>query len=109
MKALVSIMMTFLSALPALADAPHVQISNDLMQVTLYLPDAANGFYRGTRFDWSGVVAALQRLPAMQREALALRLYLDLPDDQIAAAMRVTSARARDHVAGALAALRGMA
>jgi hypothetical protein len=60
MKAFVSIMMTFLSALPALADAPHVQISNDLMQVTLYLPDAANGFYRGTRFDWSGVVADLR-------------------------------------------------
>jgi hypothetical protein len=59
MKAIFSIMMTVLSALPALADAPHVQISNDLMQVTLYLPDAAHGFYRGTRFDWSGVVADL--------------------------------------------------
>jgi DNA-directed RNA polymerase specialized sigma24 family protein len=57
----------------------------------------------------AGVVAALQRLPVMQREALALRLYLDLPDDQIAAAMRVTGARARDHVAGGLAALRRMA
>jgi DNA-directed RNA polymerase specialized sigma24 family protein len=55
------------------------------------------------------VVAALQRLPVMQREALALRLYLDLPDDQIAAAMRVTHARARDHVIGGLAALHGMA
>jgi hypothetical protein len=60
MKALIPIMMTFLSALPALADAPKVEISNDLMKVTLYLPDAANGFYRGTRFDWSGVVGDLQ-------------------------------------------------
>jgi DNA-directed RNA polymerase specialized sigma24 family protein len=59
--------------------------------------------------DPAGVVAALQQLPVMQREALALRLYLDLPDDQIAAAMRVTHARARDHVAGGLAALHGMA
>jgi hypothetical protein len=30
------------------------------MQAKLYLPDAARGFYRGTRFDWSGVVADLQ-------------------------------------------------
>jgi DNA-directed RNA polymerase specialized sigma24 family protein len=57
----------------------------------------------------AGVVAALQRLPVMQREALALRLYLDLPDDQIAAAMRVSHATARDHLAGGLAALRGVA
>ena len=57
----------------------------------------------------AGVVAALQRLPVMQREALALRLYLDLPDDQIAAAMRVSHAIARGHVAGGLAALHGMA
>ncbi|HVE89758.1 MAG TPA: hypothetical protein VNA44_08650 [Burkholderiaceae bacterium] len=26
----------------------------------LYLPDARHGFYRGTRFDWSGVVAGMQ-------------------------------------------------
>jgi DNA-directed RNA polymerase specialized sigma24 family protein len=57
----------------------------------------------------SGVVAALQRLPVMQREALALRLYLDLPDDQIAAAMRVSHATARGHMAGGLAALHGVA
>jgi hypothetical protein len=26
----------------------------------LYLPDATRGYYRGTRFDWSGVVASLE-------------------------------------------------
>ena len=57
----------------------------------------------------AGVIAALQGLPVMQREALALRLYLDLRDDQIAAAMRVSHATARGHVAGGLAALRGVA
>ncbi len=30
------------------------------MRVKLYLPDATSGFYRGTRFDWSGVVGDLQ-------------------------------------------------
>jgi hypothetical protein len=39
---------------------PQWQIANSLVQVKLYLPDAARGFYRGTRFDWSGVVAELQ-------------------------------------------------
>jgi hypothetical protein len=36
------------------------EIANSLLQVKLYLPDATKGFYRGTRFDWSGVVADLQ-------------------------------------------------
>jgi hypothetical protein len=57
----------------------------------------------------SGVIPALQRLPGPQREALALRLYLDLRDDQIAAAMQVTRAAARSHVDSGLAALRGVA
>jgi hypothetical protein len=39
---------------------PQWEIANSLIQVKLYLPDAARGFYRGTRFDWSGVVADLQ-------------------------------------------------
>lgn len=35
------------------------QISNELITARLYLPDANNGFYRGVRFDWSGIVASL--------------------------------------------------
>jgi DNA-directed RNA polymerase specialized sigma24 family protein len=57
----------------------------------------------------SGVIPALQRLPGPQREALALRLYLDLPDEQIADAMQVSRAAARGHVNSGLAALRGVA
>ena len=30
------------------------------MQLKFYLPDPQNGFYRGTRFDWSGVINSLQ-------------------------------------------------
>ncbi len=41
---------------------PQVQIAGDRLVVQLYLPDAASGFYQGTRFDWSGVVAGLQYL-----------------------------------------------
>jgi hypothetical protein len=41
------------------ADPPQVEISNGRIKAKLYLPDARNGFYRGTRFDWSGVFASL--------------------------------------------------
>jgi hypothetical protein len=39
---------------------PQAQISNGLINVTLYLPDTLNGYYRGSRFDWSGVIPSLQ-------------------------------------------------
>ena len=44
----------------ALAEAPHTEISNGLITAKLYLPDAAQGYYRGSRFDWSGVVYELK-------------------------------------------------
>lgn len=45
--------------LPA-ADFPKAEISNGQIHVKLYLPDANHGFYRSTRFDWSGVIYALE-------------------------------------------------
>lgn len=48
-----------LSSLLVAADAPHVEISNGLVKVKLYLPDPDHGYYRGARFDWSGVIARL--------------------------------------------------
>lgn len=39
---------------------PQTTISNGLIEARLYLPDAATGYYRGTRFDWSGVVDRLE-------------------------------------------------
>jgi len=42
------------------ADAPHAEISNGPLRLKLYLPDAKNGFYRGTRFDWSGEIVSLE-------------------------------------------------
>ncbi len=42
------------------ADFPQAEISNAQIRVKLYLPDAKNGYYRGTRFDWSGVIASLE-------------------------------------------------
>ena len=45
--------------LPA-AGPPQAEITNGQIRVKLYLPDARNGYYRATRFDWSGVIAGLE-------------------------------------------------
>jgi hypothetical protein len=42
------------------AESPQLQIQNKRLRVKLYLPDVKNGFYTGTRFDWSGVIADLE-------------------------------------------------
>jgi len=44
----------------AAGSAPEAEITNSLVRARLYLPDAAAGFYRGTRFDWSGVIGRLE-------------------------------------------------
>jgi hypothetical protein len=46
-------------AIPVLAAPPEAAISNKQINARLYLPDANNGYYRGTRFDWSGVIYSL--------------------------------------------------
>jgi hypothetical protein len=40
--------------------APEVEIVNGFVRATIALPDAGNGLYRGTRFDWSGVITSLE-------------------------------------------------
>ena len=40
--------------------APQAQLSNSHLRMRVYLPDKAAGFYRGTRFDWSGVIGSLE-------------------------------------------------
>jgi hypothetical protein len=42
------------------AQYPTATIANGKVKATLYLPDAKNGYYRGTRFDWSGMVGSLE-------------------------------------------------
>ena len=41
------------------SEPPHAEIENGLLQAKLYLPDPVNGYYLGTRFDWSGIIASL--------------------------------------------------
>ena len=50
-----------LAAAPVVAqDYPMLELKNDQVTMALYLPDAENGFYRGTRFDWSGIIARVE-------------------------------------------------
>jgi hypothetical protein len=42
------------------AEPPEAAVSNGAIRARVYLPDAENGYYRGTRFDWSGAIASLE-------------------------------------------------
>lgn len=52
-------------AIPAAPDLdfgafPATVIANDHVRMKVYLPDAEKGLYRGTRFDWSGVIGSVR-------------------------------------------------
>ncbi|MCS7042109.1 MAG: hypothetical protein NZR01_04900 [Bryobacteraceae bacterium] len=51
-----------LAALPLHAQVPPPQafIKNRSLTARIYLPDPANGYYRATRFDWSGQIFSLR-------------------------------------------------
>jgi RNA polymerase sigma-70 factor (sigma-E family) len=53
-------------------------------------------------------LAAIRRLPDRQREALVLRFYLDMPEDQVAQAMGISRGTVRSATSRALAALARM-
>ncbi len=48
------------STLGRAADYPQATITNGQVTAKMYLPDAKNGYYRSTRFDWSGAIYSLQ-------------------------------------------------
>jgi hypothetical protein len=39
---------------------PQAEIASGAVRAKLYLPNAETGYYRGTRFDWSGAIASLE-------------------------------------------------
>jgi RNA polymerase sigma-70 factor (sigma-E family) len=61
-----------------------------------------------TQIERSAVVAALRTLPDRQREALVLRYYLDLSEEEVAAAMRISRGAVKSHTARGKAALRSV-
>jgi hypothetical protein len=64
MKKISYLMLVVLSGLTISAVSaigfPEAEISNGILRARLYLPDSEKGYYRGTRFDWSGVMPVLE-------------------------------------------------
>ena len=48
-----------IAAMPSV-NFPQTEISNGLIQAKIYLPDSKEGYYQGTRFDWSGNMPSLK-------------------------------------------------
>ena len=55
-----SALVVLVSALAAAQEAPNASIANSAITAKFYLPDAITGYYRGTRFDWSGQIYSLR-------------------------------------------------
>jgi hypothetical protein len=51
-------LLMFIYAFQAMKN-PQTEIKTKLISARLLLPDTQNGYYRGTRFDWSGVISDL--------------------------------------------------
>jgi hypothetical protein len=59
LSALFIVFLTLMTAHAQTPAPPSVEITNGSISATIYPPDALKGFYRGTRFDWSGVIGRL--------------------------------------------------
>jgi hypothetical protein len=42
------------------ADYPEVRLTNGKITAEVSVPDTKKGFYKGTRFDWSGIITSLE-------------------------------------------------
>jgi RNA polymerase sigma-70 factor (sigma-E family) len=70
------------------------------------MPSAEQGAI--TQLERAAVIAALRSLPVRQREAIMLRYYLDLSEEEVASAMRISRGAVKSHTARAKAALRAV-
>ena len=71
-----------------------------------YPPGARHGAI--APFERPAVIAALRRLPPRQQEALVLRFYLELPEEEVAAAMKISRGAVQSLTARGTAALRAV-
>jgi DNA-directed RNA polymerase specialized sigma24 family protein len=83
----------------------HRPASGGGSRVVARMPGYHDPHQQTPPFEKSAVVRALAALPPAQREAIVLTRYLDLTDEQAAAAMRVSEAAVRRHLAAAKSAL----
>ena len=59
MRILLVMLLALVQANTPAPDVPTATIANGQLRASIYLPDAKTGYYRGARFDWSGVVSSL--------------------------------------------------
>ena len=68
------------------------------------MPSAEQGAIM--RLERSAVIEALRSLPPRQREALVLKFYLGLSEEEVAAAMKISTGAVKSHTSRGKAALR---
>ena len=58
MKKLIIAVCALIQSMPLFAETefPRLELDNGEIRASVYLPDAEHGYYRGTRFDWSGII-----------------------------------------------------
>jgi hypothetical protein len=57
---IICVLSTFMISASQENKFPEAQISNGIITAHFYLPDINNGYYRATRFDWSGNTTSLE-------------------------------------------------
>ena len=70
------------------------------------MPSAEQGAI--AHLERSAVIEALRSLPARQREALVLKFYLELTEEEVAAAMKISTGAVKSHTSRGKAALRSV-
>jgi hypothetical protein len=60
MRTIAATLLLVLGMAATAAEPPTAVIRNGKVRATLNLPDVNDGYYRGTRFDWSGSIASLE-------------------------------------------------
>jgi hypothetical protein len=81
---ILSIIMVAISVIPMKAQSyPQTDLSNGLLRAKVYLPDIKRGYYRGTRFDWSGVIASLDYKGHSYFGPFFQKFNPDLPDIEL--------------------------
>ncbi len=54
------LLLPFLALAAAAADYPTLEIASRDLRAVITPPDPVRGYYRGTRFDWSGAILSLR-------------------------------------------------
>ena len=86
----------------------HRPATGDQSPVVARMPGYPDPRQQPPQFENSAVVLALAALPPPQREAVVLTLYLNLTEEEAAAAMRVGQNALRRHLAAGKTALRAL-